>query len=776
MVAARQAFHKLTRRCLRMQVSLRPFVSGLRTTLPVLKKLVTMFNGFNTFNIQFDTKVYGATQKLAAVLCCKGMAPRWVHNGKESQKGFDDRRLVPCDWSDWQDSFDIVKLEDYVAQAVCDKDPFLLPSPGAAAEENDSEQFDIPQQNKRPRFGYSICNAFNVLQPILHSHGFLNAYVLPGSEEFDGHRLKCFFNCDNHLDCKICGYDHERHNYYFNANRGGANVGNFSERCRCVNLFDCQFLHKFANTIIDARCFCHAEYSDMYADYKNGMLKYDIQNKKFWAFAGTKWVEVPKEAVRGDIEMYFRKQLCEGMLSKLSLWLEKCRVLEMTDCVTYLEGVFDEVKKRTKDIGHANFLSGVLSCLESKILVEHNIFNRHDDLLHFDDCVMDLSTFTTRETRPEDFNTFTVGFDYYKDDADESAAAMHARVINTIFPDDRVRHTAQKVFGTSLSAKPVKHFFVHTDGGGEKAGNNGKTLLLDLHVESLGDYACRPRRELFYKQNASDSNSATPALTALIGKRIGVAEELESSKQLNESEIKHWTNGTNVTVATRQLYQQQFFARLTCKYHVGANNNKFPKCDAVGDQALKDRLFILPYMSKFVNTACDRPLQCIFVRDSELSSKLPVLKWYHMMWCIDGLDLFRKEGLDQDTLPPFMQQFKESVLVQQSPVYEIICDIVVRADADEVEHNIKKKRGLDLRSVWMSVMGDKRFRGFMNQSMVEQAFKSVCKGMQGCERCIKYDSAGQPYSTHHKLMDKQTHRSADVQEHDSMTNVGHAFM
>jgi hypothetical protein len=778
-------------------------VSGLRTDLPTLKRLVSSFNVTSGGELQLDPKAYGSSQKLATVLCKKGQAPRWVHGGREHAKGPDDRVLEPVGWEEWENKHDVERLKNYVAQCVGDKDPYLG---GTAASDRlpeaprrrrrdpetgewvavdtgmqqEQQQQQQQQQHAGPEQGrtgkrarktvFGLDMAWDVMQPVLHQNGFLNPRILPGSESY-GDKFHCYFDCDNHLDCKICGYDHESHHYYFNAYKGGVNVGNYSERCRCISLFDLVFLHKDADKLKDRDYFCHSQYAHMYAEYTNDMLKYDIQNKKFMGFKGAVWEEVPREAIKADVCRYFGQQLCENMVKKVDMWTERASMLGMTELTEYLDDMKREFKKRMRDVGNMPFLTNVVAFLEGIVFVDTSVFNPNDHLLHFDDCVLDLNTMETRNTLPSDMNTFTTGFNFYQDDVDEEGIRLHDRVVQTIFTDERVRRVAQKVFGTSLSAHPIKYFFVHTDGGGEKAGNNGKTLLMDLHHDTLGGYACRPRRELFYRQTSSDSNCATTALIGVIGKRVGVAEELESTKQLNESEIKHWTNGTNPMVAARQLYHQQHMARLVCKFHVGANNNKFPKCDAIGDQALKDRLFIIPYMSKFVNMQHDRPMDKVFVRDSSLSSKLQCMRWPHMMWCLEGYKAYKEEGLDHDGLPPFMKQFKDGVLVQQSPVYGILMDILVKADPEEVRQNERKGKGLDVRAVWDAVMNDKRFRGYMDQGMVEQAFKSICKGHEGCERCIRYDSEHRPYSTHHKLVERG---SRGVNSTD--TNMGDVFM
>lgn len=772
--------------CLCLQISIRLFVSGLRTDLPTLKRLVTSFNCTTGTGIRFDEKVYGKIQKLAMILCKKGRAPQWVHGGKIHSKGSDDRILRPVGFDSWHDKKDINRLSMYVAQVVDQKDVELVCMEGSSCNKGtgsvmnsgvvqrknvntglwetvNTETGDVLDEGallprdgsgkKRRVNSMGLDRAFDVMIPVLHKNGFLNPRIVPGSEDFNGERMYCSFNCDNHMNCRICGHDHERNNYYFNASNGGINVGNFSQRCHPVSLFDPVFLHKKAEVIKDHSKFSHFVYAKLYKDYKGDVMVYEHKSKKFMSFDGSKWVEMPMSSVKTDVANYFSTQLCEAMLEKIETWLGRVELLNMTVLLDHLVKLKKDLTDRSKGVGSKDFINGVVSMLEGLIIVEPEAFDRNDDFLHFDDGVLDLKTMLFRETWSIDMNTMTTGFNFYNEDFDIEGAKLHDRVVQTIFTDERVRNVARMVFGTSLTARPVKMFFVHTDGGGEKAGNNGKTLLMDIHHATMGSYACKPRREMFVKDLNATANSATTALNALTGKRVGTAEELEANKQLNESEIKNWTNGTNAQIASRGLYQSQQNMRLTCKFHVGANNNKFPKCDAVGDQALKDRLFIIPYMSKFVNVPHDRPFERVFVRDNSLSNKIDSFRWHHMQWCLEGYKEWSRDMglLDYERLPHFMQQFKDGVLVQQSPVYGILLDLIMKADVLDIQTNIRKNRGLEVGAVWVAVKQDKRFRGYMDKGMVQQAFISVCKGEDGCEGCIKHDRDRGCYSTHHKL-------------------------
>ena len=789
------------------QISIRTYVSGLRTDLPTLKRLVESWNCSNVMGLVFDTKVYGKTQKLAMILCKKGQAPKHRNKGAEHAKGSDDRILLPVDYEQWEDKGNVQRLSNYVVQVVREKDPSLVlldtvgeegPSSSGLrtvrhvqrrnVETNLWETVDaetgevitpgsdaplvIGDSNKRMRMTLGLNRAFDVLRPILHQHGFLNPRIVPGTEDMKDQHFTCSFDCDNHLDCPICGHDHENHHYYFNARPGGVNVGNFSDRCKSVNVFSTFFLHEYAPLLEHSINESQLMYANIYKKYRNGVILYDTDKKKFLMFTGANWKEVPKETIYADMTTYFGDQLLNVWMEKLDTWVEKASILRMSDLCEHFKKLKDSYAHRLKTIGQNSYMEGIVKVFSCRVAVTTDIFDKNDHLLHFEDCVLDLHTMTTRPTRPMDYNTVTVGFDYYIDMEDEAMHKSHDRIIRTLYTNQMIRDTAQMVFGLSLSGMPVKLFFVHTDGGGEKAGNNGKTLILDLHHATMGGYACKPRPQMFLKDMKSDANSCTTSLVALAGKRVGHAEELEASRQLNEAEIKNWTNGTNAQVTGRALYREQQSIRLTCKFHVGANNNKFPRCDAIGDQALKDRLFIIPYMSKFLCVPHDKPLENIFVRDTSLSNKLPDLRWYHMQWLIEGYKKYMANptALEYDNLPSFMQQFKEDVLVQQSPVYGILLDLITKAEDLDIQSNVQKHKGLDMEAVWSRVKEDKRFRGFMDRAMVEQAFKSICKGDKDCQGCIRFCKNRGVYSTHHKL------RQSENLHHDVTQNMGAAYL
>ena len=85
-----------------------------------------------------------------------------------------------------------------------------------------------------------------------------------------------------------------------------------------------------------------------------------------------------------------------------------------------------------------------------------------------------------------------------------------------------------------------------------KTGTNGKSTLVNLIREILGDYAAHTPTETLLTKNY---DNAIPAdLARLEGKRMVTAVELNVNRQLDEAKIKAMTGGDPITA--RHLYKK----------------------------------------------------------------------------------------------------------------------------------------------------------------------------------------------------------------------------
>ena len=106
----------------------------------------------------------------------------------------------------------------------------------------------------------------------------------------------------------------------------------------------------------------------------------------------------------------------------------------------------------------------------------------------------------------------------------------------------------QKAMGLSLTGITSEQvmFFVYG-----KDGSNGKSTLVNLIREMLGDYACHtPTETLLTKQY---DNAIPGDLARLEGARMVTAIESNANRQLDEARIKGMTGGEPITA--RALYK-----------------------------------------------------------------------------------------------------------------------------------------------------------------------------------------------------------------------------
>ena len=103
----------------------------------------------------------------------------------------------------------------------------------------------------------------------------------------------------------------------------------------------------------------------------------------------------------------------------------------------------------------------------------------------------------------------------------------------------------QKSIGYTLTGNTSAQvlFFVYG-----KSGNNGKSTLVNLIREMLGDYAAHTPTETLLTKNY---DNAIPAdLARLEGKRMVTAIETNANRQLDEAKIKAMTGGEPITAGT----------------------------------------------------------------------------------------------------------------------------------------------------------------------------------------------------------------------------------
>jgi putative DNA primase/helicase len=208
-------------------------------------------------------------------------------------------------------------------------------------------------------------------------------------------------------------------------------------------------------------------------------------------------------------------------------------------------------------------------------------------------------------------------------------------------------------------------------------GKNGKTTLVELLRDVMGDYATNTDTEtLLMKRYQGVGND----VAALKGARFVSAAEVEQGRRLAESKVKQLTGRDTVTA--RFLFGEPFNFIPEFKLWLSTNNK--PVIQGT-DDAIWDRIRLIPFPQRFDGTR----------QDAKLPDKLRAEHAGVLAWMVEGCLEWQEHGLgepkavrdatdqyrnEMDTLAAFLDE--ECVMVAHGKVlaerlyhaYAIWCD------------------------------------------------------------------------------------------------------
>jgi phage/plasmid-associated DNA primase len=170
--------------------------------------------------------------------------------------------------------------------------------------------------------------------------------------------------------------------------------------------------------------------------------------------------------------------------------------------------------------------------------------NCNTDLFAFNNCVLDLTTMTTRPAKYDDYISWSCGYDYNADINQERLKELKD-LLKKIFPDPNVLQLVLEVLSCGFSGKPLEYFVVFNGSGG-----NGKGLIDEFIKIIFGDYGYIYAPVCLLTEK--DKTGPNPEKAKLHNKRIVIMKEPSSKEKLNNDRIKDMTGGGNLS--GRDLY------------------------------------------------------------------------------------------------------------------------------------------------------------------------------------------------------------------------------
>lgn len=295
-------------------------------------------------------------------------------------------------------------------------------------------------------------------------------------------------------------------------------------------------------------------------------------------------------------------------------------------------------KDALKNVNHLYNKSGKEAMLSEAqhlplIPVMNDMFDKNDYLLNCPNGVVDLKTGRILEHNKNLLLNKVTGASL-----ERKQPKLFLKFLNEMFlGNQELIHYLQKAFGYSLTGDCREQCMFILVGD----GNDGKSLLLQIIQEVIGDYSCTSNPDLLLDKKTQTANLSEVA--RLKGIRYCVVNELKMGDKLNESGVKDITSGNNKIVA-RFLYANEF--EFLPKMKIWLATNYEPRIIGT-DKGIWRRIVKIPCKHSLSDDEVDRDL--IF--------KLREEKDEILGWLLDGCLMWQREGL---AMPEYLKsQWKE---------------------------------------------------------------------------------------------------------------------
>ena len=217
------------------------------------------------------------------------------------------------------------------------------------------------------------------------------------------------------------------------------------------------------------------------------------------------------------------------------------------------------------------------------------VWDDHPYLLTFNNKIYDLKHDEWISPDYQFYISLTTGYDWNTYELDVKKAIL-IKLIDSIFPDKKIRDYYLTILSTGLCGIPEEHLFIATGGGG-----NGKSLLNGLMLEAMGKYGyIMPNWILQEKKGAG----ACPEMANVCYKRYVLTSEPDKDKAINTSTLKEITGGLKMNARTIFKEAPEGGIKIHASYVLEAN--KLPILDDLGD-SIGRRIDVIPFQSRFCN-------------------------------------------------------------------------------------------------------------------------------------------------------------------------------
>lgn len=329
----------------------------------------------------------------------------------------------------------------------------------------------------------------------------------------------------------------------------------------------------------------------IYELYKYTYKCVSIKHSSWYEFQNHRWVEI-----EGGYTLNIR--ISESLTMEFTTLLRQYVIRSTGDGINGFEkdnydNKMTNIRKLINKLRRGAFKSSIMD--QCKLLFLDKKFEEkldaNKDLLGFDNGVYDLKGGYFREGMPDDFITFSVGYDYENYTIDHPYVKEVLSYFHTIQRESPMKEYLLILLSSYISGHNKDQQFIIWTG----VGSNGKSKTLEFCKMAFGDYSGTLPITLLTGKRSS-AGTASPEIADTKGKRLVVFQEPENDDVIHVGYMKELSGSD--PIPARKLFRDpftfipQFKMVLTC--------NKLPTIPST-DEGTWRRIRVTPFESKFID-------------------------------------------------------------------------------------------------------------------------------------------------------------------------------
>lgn len=277
---------------------------------------------------------------------------------------------------------------------------------------------------------------------------------------------------------------------------------------------------------------------------------------------------------------------------------------------------------------------------------------RHDTFLNLLDSNPDLTGVTNgileavdnaiihRSGKPEDYVSMCNNLPYQTSYSwDHPLVVECMEWFEQVYPDPALKHHFLKLAASCLKGMNSDKIFPMMSGN----GNNSKSMIVKLFESTFGMYCIKFDFSVVTTRN-SNSSGPTPQMARAKSTKIAFIDEPPDDVAFHKELIKRWVGGDSFFA--RFLNDNGADVKVTFKMFVICNN---PPVFANPDQATKDRVKLIPHLSKWVDDAKptleEQKKERRFKRNRFFEKRIPILAPAFLWIMTNYFPCYAQEGL-----------------------------------------------------------------------------------------------------------------------------------